>query len=144
MYLILVYSIKLVEGDWCSLGESVMVLTFLHSLHLVNQSTRPVAQGVHRLPPMRRSLGLLQGRQVRPHPKHMGRYDFISSHMHRRPPPICPIKGCVLPSLVSQSLALESSTSQNLTMTNTLDYALHHPCLENNHHAFGPLFLSRC
>ena len=56
-------------------------------------------------------------------------YDSVYSHMHRRPPPICPIKGQVLPSLVSQSLALESSTSQNLAVTDTLDYALHCPLL---------------
>ena len=50
--------------------------------------------------------------------------------MCRRPPPICPIKRWVLPSSVSQSLALESSTSQNLAVTNTLDYALHRPLLD--------------
>ena len=64
--------------------------------------------------------------------------------MHRRPPPICPIKGHVLPSWVSQSLALESSTSQNLTVTDTLDYALHHPCLDNYCHALVSLFHSCC
>ena len=46
------------------------------------------------------------------------------------PPPICPIKGWVLPFLVSQSLALESSTSQNLAVTDTLDYALRRPLLD--------------
>ena len=75
---------------------------------------------------------------------HTGGYDFVSSHMCSRPPPICPIKGCVLLSLVSQSLALESSTSQNLTVTDTLDYALRHPHLDNNHHAFVSSFHSCC
>ena len=75
---------------------------------------------------------------------HMGGYNFVSSCMHNGSPPICPLKGCVLLSLVSQSLALESSTSQNLTMTNTLDYALHHPHLDNNRHALVSLFHSHC
>ena len=57
-------------------------------------------------------------------------YDSVYSCMCRRPSPICPIKGQVLPSLVSQSLALESSTSQNLAVTDTLDYALHRPLLD--------------
>ena len=61
---------------------------------------------------------------------HTSGYDSIYSRMHRRPPPIYPIKGRVLPSLVSQSLALESSTSQNLAMTDTLDYTLCHPLLD--------------
>ena len=56
--------------------------------------------------------------------------DSVYSRMRRRPPPICPIKGCVLSSLVSQSLALESSTSQNLAVTDTLDYTLCHPLLD--------------
>ena len=60
---------------------------------------------------------------------HMVGYDSVYSCMHRRPPPVCPIKGQVLPSLVSQSLALESSTFQNLAVTDTLDYALHRPLL---------------
>ena len=57
-------------------------------------------------------------------------YDSICSHMCRRRPPICPIKEQDLPSLVSQSLALESSTSQNLAVTDTLDYALCCPLLD--------------
>ena len=56
-------------------------------------------------------------------------YDSVYLHMRRRPPPICPIKGRVLPSLVSQSLALELSTSQNLAVTDTLDYACVVPSL---------------
>ena len=65
-----------------------------------------------------------------PHLTHMSGYDSVYSHMRRRPPPICPIKGQVLPSSVSQSLALESSTFQNLAMTDTLDYALCRPLLD--------------
>ena len=61
---------------------------------------------------------------------HMVGYNSIYSRMHRRPPPICPIKGRVLLSLVSQSLTLESSTSQNLAMIDPLDYALHRPVLD--------------
>ena len=83
-------------------------------------------------------------RQARPRPMHMGGYIFVSSCMHSRSPPICPIKGHALPSLVSQSLALESSTSQNLTVTDTLDYALCHPSLDNNCHAFVSLFHLGC
>ena len=64
--------------------------------------------------------------------------------MRRRLPSICPIKGRLLPSLVSQSLALELLTSQNLTVTDTLDYALHHPCLDNNRHALVSLFCLHC
>ena len=120
----------------------VTVLTFLHSPHLASQSSRLVVQGVHRLPPMHRSLGSLHRRQARPHPTHMGGYVFISSHMRRRPPPKCPIKGCVLPSIVSQSLTLESSTSQNLALTNTLDYAMHHPRLDNQRLAFVHHFIT--
>ena len=75
---------------------------------------------------------------------HTGGYVFISSHMCSRPPPICPIKGHVLLSSASQSLTLESSTSQNLTMTNTLDYALYRPCLDNNCRTFVSLFHSHC
>ena len=74
----------------------------------------------------------------------MGGYNFVSSCMRRRSLPICPIKGHVLPSLVSQSLALESSTSQNLTLTDTLDYTLHHPHLDNNRHALVSLFHPCC
>ena len=72
----------------------------------------------------RRSLGLSHRRQVRPHPMHTGGYIFVSSRMHRRPPPKSPIKGCVLPSKVIQSLALESSTSQNFSFDQPLDYAV--------------------
>ena len=39
----LVYRNKVVEGDWHSLGESVMVLTFVHSPHPGDQSTGLVA-----------------------------------------------------------------------------------------------------
>ena len=64
------------------------------------------------------------------HPTHTVGYKSVYLRMHRRPPPICPIKGQVLPSLVSQSLALETSTSKNLAVTDTLDYALHPPLLD--------------
>ena len=92
-----------------------MVSTFLHSPHPVSKSSRLVVQGVCRLPPTHRSSRSTCRRQARSHPSHTGGYVFISSCMCRRPPPKCPIKGCVLLSAVSQSLALESSTSQNFS-----------------------------
>ena len=70
------------------------------------------------------SSGSPHRRQERPHPMYTGGYVFVSSCMHRRPPPKNPIKGCVLPSKVSQSLALESSTSQNFSCDQPLDYAI--------------------
>ena len=45
------------------------------------------------------------------------RLRILASCIGRAPTPIYPIKGWVLPSPVSQSLALESSTSQNLVVT---------------------------
>ena len=93
----------------------VTVSTFLHSPHPVNQSSRLVVQGVHRLPPTHQSSGSPHRRQMKPHPMHMGGYVFVASLMHRRPPPKCPIKGCILTSAVSQSLALKLSTSQNFS-----------------------------
>ena len=50
VHLTQVYRNKPVEGDRHSLGENVMVLTFMHSLHLVNQSAGLVAQGVCQMP----------------------------------------------------------------------------------------------
>ena len=88
-------------------------IDLLHSLHLVGQSTRLVVQGVHQLPPTCWSSGLLHRRQARSHLMQIDGYIFVSSCMHRRPPPKNPIKGCVLSSKVSQSLVLELSTSQN-------------------------------
>ena len=57
-------------------------------------------------------------------PMHTGGYIFVSSCMRRRPPLKNPIKGRVLPSKVSQSLGLESSTSQNFSCDQPLDYAV--------------------
>ena len=93
----------------------VTVSTFLHSLHPVSQSSRLVAPGVCHLSPTHQSSGSPHRRQSGPQPTHTGEYVFISSCMCRRHPPKIPIKGCVLPSEVSQSLALESSTSQNFS-----------------------------
>ena len=99
-----VYRNKAVKGDRHILGESVTVWPFC--THRTQETSLLI------------------------HPKHTVGYDSIYSHMPRRPPPIYPIKGWVLPSLVSQSLALEPMASQNLAMTDTLDYTLHHPLLD--------------
>ena len=105
----------------------VTVSTFLYSPHTVNQPSRLVVRGVHQLPLTCRSSGSPCMRQGRPHPTHMCGYVFVCPRMRRRPPPKSPIKGRVLPSLVSQSLALKSSTSKCVTS----DASLVSSCTDN-------------
>ena len=124
-----VYRNKVVDGDQRSLGESVMVWPFCTrctwETSLLDWLPKCTSNALRR-----QSWGLPYEGKARIRPTHTVGYNSIYSRMHRRPPPICPIKGRVLPSLVSQSLALELSTSQNLVMTDTLDYTLRCPLLD--------------